>query len=719
MAETKTTFCRICENQCGLKVSVDNGRITAIEPDDEHVATRNYACIKGLSFEKIRRSPDRIMTPLKKADGEFQPVSWQQALAEIGGKVKQLRRAHGDNSVGMYFGNPVSFSPLIPVLANGGFGVGLNTKKLFNTGSTDCNNKFVVSQGMYGSPMALTFPDVPRTQFLIIIGGNPAISKMSFINLPDPVAQLKAICERGGRVVHINPRKTETVHRLGEQIFITPNTDVFFLFAFLREVLQREAVDRERVQRYMRGFEKLEAVVDQWTANKQAEVTGISASQLHAMVDAYLAADGAALYGSTGINQGSNGVLAFWAMETINAVTGNLDKTGGSLMGRGIIDYAKSLENADAEDNAFYSRIGNTRSFLGALPVAILADEILQPGEDQVRAMFVLSGNPVITGTSSEKTRSAMEKLELLVSIDLVRNETAEYADYVLPGSHFAERPDIPFSFFTFSGLMPDPWLQYTDRLVPLPGECKDESWILARLGKACNAPLFGSRLFQLALDVGEAAKRMPLIGSKLTPLPERLLGLILRIGKLGGIKIMRGYPHGRKLAPIEGNSYFGKRVVHEDGKIDLAPQQIVALAGERLQESYARALRNLHSFKLITRRERFTHNSWAHNDPAFVKGKRYTNYLYINPKDANSLRLIEGEIAEVSAAAGTVHAPIAITDDMMPGSVALPHGWGHDNAPGLSIASKNVGLTPTSSPAMVRKQLNRCRVWRSSTASM
>lgn len=153
----------------------------------------------------------------------------------------------------MYFGNPVSFSPLIPVLANGGFGVGLNTKKLFNTGSTDCNNKFVVSQGMYGSPMALTFPDVPRTQFLIIIGGNPAISKMSFINLPDPVAQLKAICERGGRVVHINPRKTETVHRLGEQIFITPNTDVFFLFAFLREVLQREAVDRERVQRYMRG----------------------------------------------------------------------------------------------------------------------------------------------------------------------------------------------------------------------------------------------------------------------------------------------------------------------------------------------------------------------------------------------------------------------------------------------------------------------------------
>lgn len=691
--ETKTTFCRICENQCGLSVTVEENRIAAIEPDKQHVATRGYACIKGLSFDNIRSSPDRVTSPLKKTDSGFVAISWDQALREIGKKVRALRSAHGDNSVGMYFGNPIAFSPLIPILASGGFGAGLNTKKMFNTGSTDCNNKFVVSQGMYGSGMALTFPDVPNTQYLVIIGGNPAISKMSFINLPDPVAQLREIETRGGKVVHINPRKTETAHRVGRQQFIRPNTDVFFLLAFLREVLKREAFDAQRVAHFMTGFGQIGAVVEQWTPERQAELTGVAASDLLRIVDDYLAADGAALYASTGINQGSNGVLAFWAIEVINAITGNFDKTGGSLMGRGIVDYGKATKDADSEASAFYSRVRNTRSFMGALPVALLADEILQPGDDQVRAMFVLSGNPVITGTNSTRTRQAMEKLELLVSIDLVRNETAEYADYILPGSHFSERPDILFSFFTFSGLMPVPWIQYTERLVDLPGECRDESWILSRLCAACDAPMFGSRLFQAVLDLGELCKTIPYFGPRFTPLSDRVMGGILRFAGLGGRSGMHKYPHGRMLPPISGDSYFGKRVLNENGKIDLAPVGIIQLSGQRLDATAIQHDTSGHLLRLITRRERFTHNSWAHNDPAFVKGSRHTNYLYINSLDAQQHDLVDGDRVELASATGEVCVPVSITPDLMPGTVALPHGWGHENVPGLSIASKNVGV--------------------------
>ncbi len=230
----------------------------------------------------------------------------------------------------------------------------------------------------------------------------------------------------------------------------------------------------------MNGFGQVAALVAPWTPERQAEVTGVPAQTLRELVSAYLAADGAALYGSTGINQGSNGSTAFWLLEVINAVTGNLDRRGGSLMGQGIVDYAKATANADAK--VFRSRIGNTPSFLGALPTALLADEILVPGPDQVRAMFVISGNPLLSGTNSARMEQAFRQLELRVSIDLVRNETAELADYILPGTHFAERPDLLFSFFTFSGLMAEPWIQYTERMVAPPGEAREESWILARL---------------------------------------------------------------------------------------------------------------------------------------------------------------------------------------------------------------------------------------------
>ena len=362
-----------------------------------------------------------------------------------------------------------------------------------------------------------------------------------------------------------------------------------------------------------------------------------------------------ALYGATGINQGSNGSTAFWLLEVINAVTGNLDRRGGALMGRGIVDYAKATANADAK--VFHSRIGNTPSFLGALPTALLADEILVPGPDQVRAMFVISGNPLITGTNSARMAQAFGALELRVSIDLVRNETAELADYILPGTHFPERPDLP------------------------------------RLARACGTPLFGSRLLQAVLDAGELARRLPFVGPRLKALPDRVLDLILRVAKLGGTRGLRKFPHGKRLPHNGGNNYLGQRVITASGKVELAPAALLALAAARLPRSHEQALRTRDEVRLITRRERYTHNSWAHNDAAFVKGRRHTNYLYMHPDDAARLGIADGAPARVESAAGALDVPVALSADLMPGAVALPHGWGHQAATGLSVASKTRGV--------------------------
>ena len=686
----KTTFCRICENQCGLRVSLDGERITHIEPDTEHVASRGYACIKGLSFQNMRDNPDRITTPMKRDGERWHAISWQQAFQEIGRKVRQLRGDHGDDSLGLYFGNPISFSPLMPIFFTG-FAQGLGTRKLFTTGSLDCNNKFLVSQHMYGSPMALTFPDIDHLDCLIMLGSNPSVSKMSFINLPDPVRRLKAIEARGGSVIHINPRRTETAKALGEQCFIRPDTDVFFLAAFLRELFEQGAVDRKRASQFMEGLEELEALVSPWTAERQAAVTGISADSLRKLVQRYGSAKGAALYGSTGINQGSNGSVAFWLLECINAVSGNLDKRGGSLMGRGIFDYAKATTGAD--DQVFHSRIGHTRSFLGTLPTPLLADEILEEGQDRIRGLFVIAGNPLLTSTNSRKTAKALASLELLVAVDILRNETAEYAHYFLPGTHFSERPDIPFTSFSFCGLMPEPWFQYTDALLPPPGDCRDESWIIRQLAKHCRAPLFGSRLLQGSMNIGEKLGQLPGLGARLTPMPERLLGLISRAGKLGGLGALRKHPHGIALPAIDGNSYLGKRVLARNGKVQLAPALLVNLANERLADRYEQARQSGDGFKLITKRERFSHNSWTHNDPAYIKGKRRQNYLYIHPDDAQKLGANDGEEVEVSNEIGAVIACLAVSDDLMPGTVALPHGWGHESASGLSVARKTCGV--------------------------
>lgn len=690
MPQQKTTFCRICENQCGLIATVEGNQITHIEPDKDHVVTRGYACIKGLSFEKVRQNQDRLTTPLKRDNGKFVPVSWDQALSEIGEKIRALRSQHGDESIGAYFGNPISFSPLMPIFWTA-FTQGLKTHKVYNTGSLDCNNKFLVSQHLYGSPMALTFPDIDHIECLIVIGANPAISKMSFINLPDPVRRLQEIEQRGGKVLHINPRRTETAKSVGEHVFIRPDTDVFMLLGFLNEVLARDAVDHDRVSQCMSGYEQLDALCKDWTAEKQAEVTGISADQLRTLVSQYLSAKGAALYASTGINQGSNGTLAFWLLEVINAITGNLDRQGGSLMGLGIIDYGKATKTAD--DEVFYSRVGNTRSFLGALPAPLMADEILEPGDDRVRAMFMLSGNPMLTNTNGAKMAKALAALELLVCIDIVRNETAEYADYILPGTHFAERPDIPFSFLSLSGLAPRPWYQYTDRLVNPPGDCRDELWIIRQLANVCEAPLFGSKVFQFLVNTGSALGKLPLLGKHLTPMPERFLGLVSRLGKQGGLRSLRKYPHGKVLPAIRGNSYLKHRVLTDDAKVHLAPPVFIELAAQRLESSFAKAVVERSEFKMITKRERFSHNSWAHNDPAFVKGKRSRNYLYMHPSDAQRMECADGDRVEISNSTGAVVIELAVTDDLMPGSVALPHGWGHKRADGLSIASATDGV--------------------------
>ena len=692
MAETRDTFCRICESVCGLKVDVDGGRVTKIRPNADHVATDGFACLKGLNQHKLYDSPDRLEYPEKRIGDRWERISWEQAISEIGAKVKALRDERGADSIGMYVGTAAGFSMLHPIFAQG-FMQGLGSKSMYASATQDCSNKFAVAHQVYGFPFSQPYPDIDRTECLIIVGANPVVSKWSFLQVPNPIKRIREIQGRGGRVWVVDPRRTETAKIAGEHVFIRPNTDVYFYLSFLDELIARGGVDRARVAQHMTGFEEVEKLALAWPADRSEKLTRVPAETLRAMVGDYLAADGAALYSSTGVNMGTSGSLCFWLQEVINAVSGNLDRPGGTLMGEGIVDFARFGVRSGMFVEDKRSRIGGFRAVNDAFPGGVMADEILTPGDRRLRALFVTGGNPLITMANSGRLANAFRELELLVTLDIYRNETGSLAHYTLPCTTPFERPDLLFAFPLLMGMQSRPYLQATEPVHPPREEQRDEASIYLDICEAAGSPLFGSSIAQKMLQGLRRFDRRRRTGEGGLPgIPQEwALSLLLRMGRQGSYKKLLASPDGRERPVQPGGGFLGKRIVTEDKKVHLAPDVLLEQA-KNLEADFERELGE-NRLLLISKRSHETHNSWTHNIEEFVSGERRSNYLYMHPQDAEKAGLESGALADVRTSTATVRVAIKVLPDLMPGTVALPHGWGHQHATGLSVACRTSGV--------------------------
>ena len=690
MTEQVHTFCRICEALCGLEVEVDGDRIVGIKPDDQHVATRGYGCLKGLKQHKMYDTPDRLLYPMQRVDGELRRVSWDDALADIGGTVRRLIDEHGRDSIAMYVGTAAGFGVLHPVFAQG-FMQGVGSASMFSSATQDCANKFAVAHQLYGFPFTQPFPDLDNLECLIIVGANPAISKWSFLQVSNPIRRLKEVEARGAKIFIVDPRRTETAKVAGEHVFIRPNTDVFFYLSFLHELLATAELDRDHIEEHMTGFEELSRVAAAWPPERTAEVTRIPPETLREMVRVYREANGAALYCSTGVNMGTNGSLAFWLQECINAISGNLDRKGGTLVSKGVIDFAAFGKKTGVLLNQNESRIGSFKSVNDSLPGGILADEILTPGDRQIKALFVTGGNPLITMANSERLRDAFKELELLVVLDIQPSETASVATHVLPCTSPFQRPDLPFVFPLMLGLQAKPYLQATRAIVPPRGEQRDEATIYIDIAKASGVNLWGSAVAQKAMETAKALNSIGR-GGKQPSIPQELfLSGLLRATKQGSFKKLLKEKHGRLRPGHEPGSFLSKRVIHEDRKVHLAPEVLLEQS-KKLEADFALELETKDRLKLISKRAITTHNSWTHNIEDFVSGERSTNHLYMHPDDAARAGVEDGSLADVSTKTATVRLPVKILSELMPGTVALPHGWGHQDSK-MSVASKTTGV--------------------------
>jgi formate dehydrogenase len=511
------------------------------------------------------------------------------------------------------------------------------------------------------------------------------------LQVPNPIRRLKEVEARGARIFVVDPRRTETAKVAGEHVFIRPNTDVFFYLSFLHELLATAEIDRARIERYMTGFEEVCRLAEAWPPERTAEVTRISAETLREMVRAYNEANGAALYCSTGVNMGTNGSLAFWLQECINAISGNLDRKGGTLVSTGVIDFAAFGKKTGMLLHHNESRIGGFKSVNDALPGGILADEILTPGDRQIKALFVTGGNPLITMANSERLRDAFKELELLVVLDIQPSETASIATHVLPCTSPFQRPDLPFVFPLMLGLQSKPYLQATRAVVPPKGEQRDEATIYVDLAKASGINLWGSAVAQRAFETAKALNSIGRRGKQPSVPQELLLSGLLRATKQGSFKKLLKEKHGRPRPQHDPGSFLGRRVIHDDQKVHLAPEVFVKQT-EKLEADFQLELDTKNELKLITKRAITTHNSWTHNIEEFVSGERATNHLYMHPDDAARAGVEEGALADVSTDTATVRIPVKLLSELMPGTVALPHGWGHQDSK-MSVASKTTGV--------------------------
>ena len=697
MTQTRDTFCRICESMCGLKIDlhVDDRTIENIRPNFEHVATNGFACLKGLNQHKLYGSKDRLEFPEKRIGDRWERISWDQAISEIGAKVKALRAEHGSDSTGIYVGTAAGFSMLHPIFAQG-FMQGLGSKSLYSSASQDCSNKFAVAKEIYGFPFSQTYPDVDQTECLIIVGANPVVSKWSFLQVPNPVRRLREIQARGGRVWVVDPRRTETAKVSTEHAFIRPNADVFFYLAFLNELIKQGGIDRNRVSAFMTGFEAIEELVTDWPVERAANVTQIPIETMKRMVSDYRRANGAALYSSTGVNMGKHGALCFWLQEVINAVSGNLDRPGGTLVGEGIVDFARFGVRSGMFMDDVRSRIGDFSAVNDTLPGGVLADEILTPGDRQLRALFVTGGNPLITMANSSRLSKAFRELELLVTLDIYRNETGSLAHYTLPCTSPFERPDLLFAFPLLMGMQSRPYLQATESVHAPSAEQRDEASIYLDLCEATGQPIFGSKIAQKLMQGLRLFDRRRRSGRGGLPgIPQEfVLSMLLRLGRQGPYRKLLRSKNGRlrpRLREPGKENFLGNRIVTNDKKVHLAPEALLTEA-KRLEHIFQAQLGE-RRLRLITKRSHETHNSWTHNLEEFVRGDRQSNYLYMHPLDASKCGLENGALADVQSKTGIVRVPIKILPDLMEGIVALPHGWGHQHAEGLSVASQTLGV--------------------------
>lgn len=682
-------ICPLCEACCGLEFRLNDGKVLSIRGHDEDVFSRGYICPKGAALKDLHDDPDRLRTPLIKRDGRFVEASWDEAFAEIERRLLPIMRQHGPDAVAMTIGNPSAHKVGL-LMYFSRLGKALGTRNFFSASTLDQMPKQLSVGLMFGHWLSFPIPDIERTEFLLIIGANPMVSNGSLWTVPDFRGKAKALRARGGRIAVVDPRRTETAEIADEHHFIRPGADVFFLLGMVHALFDEQLVRLGKLEAHVNGMQEIETAVRPFSPERVAPRCGIDAATIRTLARELARTERGAVYGRIGTCTQEYGTLCSWLVDVLNVLTGHLDQEGGAMFAKAPAFAANTMGKPGSGKGVAFgrrkSRVSGAPEVMGEFPMVCLAEEIETPGEGQVKALISVACNPVSSSPNGPRLSAALEKLDFMVSVDIYLNETTRHADVILPGTSPLEEIhyDIAFPQFSYRN-----YARFSEAILSLEAGQMQEWQILLRLaaiaqGKGAHVDVHAMDDALFAEDVrrmmGEHAEAVIEAISDLGG-PARQVDLALRTGPYGdmfgrrpdGINLakVKSAPGGIDLGPLQPRIPEVLRT--PSGKIELAPPMLL----DDLHRPASALEQPAPELVIIGRRQVRSCNSWMHNLPALAKGPFRCTAL-VNPFDAERLGLRDSGTARIVHGGRTIEVQVEVSDQMMPGVVSLPHGWGH-----------------------------------------
>ncbi|ULH15181.1 molybdopterin oxidoreductase family protein [Deinococcus sp. KNUC1210] len=650
--------CNLCEAICGLELTVKGGEVVDVRGDASDPLSKGHICPKGAMLPDLHRDPDRLKRPLRRDGTTWTEMEWEEALDYVVERLKAVQAQHGPDAVGVYQGNP-SVHNSGTLLSAGGFLKALGTRNFYSATSVDQLPHHRAALEMLGHPLLLPIPDVDRTDFLLMMGANPAASNGSILTAPGLKERLKAIHGRGGRVVLLDPRRTESA-AYAEHHFIRPGTDAALLLSLLHVIFAEQLEKPGRLLDFTDGLDALRAAALPYSPEAVAQQTGLDAGFIRTLARDFASASSAVAYGRIGLSTQAFGGLCQWLLNALNIVTGNFDREGGAMLPLPAFDQLMRAKKGERPLHRYASRVRGLPEFDGEFPSAALAEEMDTPGAGQIRAFISVAGNPVLSTPDGARLDRALEGLEFMVSIDPYLNETTRHADVILPPATGLETEHYDVIFHHFA-------VRNTARLNP------------------AIFPVGADQRFDWQIFGGLRERLTGARGSD--PAARLALGL-----KHGPYKLeldaLKAAPHGLDFGPMK--PCLPQRLLNEQGRIQLAPESFL----NDLPRLDAALSTPVPAFVLIGRRQLRSNNSWMHNTPRLMRGTDRCT-LMLHPDDAAKLGVAAGEQVTVTSRVGSVTVPAEVTDTLMPGVVSLPHGFGHGKrGTRLSVAQQHPGAS-------------------------
>lgn len=683
--------CNLCEAMCGLEIKVEGKQILSIKGDKEDVFSHGHVCPKATALADVYADPDRLKFPVRRTEDGWEQIGWDEAFDEVVHNIQRIQAEHGRDAVGLYAGNP-NVHNLGAMLYNAPFIRSLRTKNRFSASSVDQLPHQVAALLMFGHQQLWSVPDVDRTDYFLMLGANPLASNGSLMTAAGIGDRLKKLQSRGGKLVVIDPRRTETAVFANEHHFIKPSHDVLFLLAIVHTLIDEGLAKPGRLAEMSNGLGEIELLVAEFKPEMVADRVGITAETIRRLTREFAQAERAVCYGRMGVSTQQFGGVCQWLINLINVLTGNLDSVGGSMFTLPAIDIVGLTRvGQTGAFNYRQSRVRGLPAAGGEYPSATLADEILTPGVGQIRGMVTLAGNPVLSTPNGRRLEEAFSQLEFMVSIDIYINETTRHANIILPPTTGLETAHYDLIFHT---LAVRNTAKYSPPLFEPEAGMKHDWQIL----KALRERLEGDREYDPRSARGKLdfQRRLP---------PEKILDLGLRFGPYGannlakrkldgeGLKLhmLKTAVHGIDLGPLQ--PILKDRLCTKSGKIELLPEPFVADL-VRVKTTLLNGSLGNNQLMLIGRRHLRSNNSWMHNSQRLVKGKNRCTLL-MNPQDTAVRDLSDGQLVKVCSRVGDVTISLQISEDVMPGVVSVPHGWGHDReGVRLQVAQAHAGVS-------------------------